>query len=770
MTHDMHRYADRLDLLCILLGLIGAIGNGILMPLFTVIFGDILNAIGLNIFNPSALKSQVSTTVPKFMYLGAAALVASIFQTFFLVAPSVRQVNRLRATYLRRVLVQDVSFFDTEGTSGFVLQGLNEDCLAVQTAIGERLSMFVFMISTAAAGLIIAFIRGWQLTLIIIAFLPVLAATGFAISILVQRLTSSMNRAYADANTLAQQALGNVRTVYAYNGEERTVHDYDAALYGPLRVGIKQGFYSGITTGMANCVAYCGYALAMWYGARLVSQGDYNGGQVLNVLLSALIGGFALGQAVPNWQDFHHGQVAAARIQHIMRRYPVVNIDAPGKELEHIDGHVEITHVSFAYPARPDKPVFVDFSLSVPAGQTVALVGESGSGKSTVIQLIERFYDPQSGSVLLDGVDLRDLNLRWLRSQIGLVSQEPTLFATSIRHNMLLGKPDATPEELEAAAKAANAHAFISALPEGYDTKVGEKGVQMSGGQKQRIAIARALLKDPRVLLLDEATSALDAKSEHVVQEALDRLMEGRTTVVVAHRLSTVVNSDCIAVVKQGRVVEQGAHHDLMQLDGAYKTLVQMQGSGGHQVRTEASSGNLSASEGSAEGMVTASQRRLKSYPPKSESSKVLRTSTHVLETTEAGLSEEITENKNEDSKELAPGSFEEIEVSPEDKSSTMRKNKKLSWHLGIFRRRTGTNTSKRDDTMEERRDDADDKDGAKKADAEEVPLSRIAQLNRPELPALFGGLLGSTAMGLIMPFFSLVFSSLVGVFFLTRE
>ena len=229
------------------------------------------------------------------------------------------------------------------------------------------------------------------------------------------------------------------------------------------------------------------------------------------------------------------------------------------------------------YPARPDVLVFDSVSISIPAGKTVALVGESGSGKSTVISLIERFYDPLSGQVLVDGRDIRQLNLKWLRGHIGLVSQEPALFATSIRENILYGKKDASEAEMIAACRAANCHDFISRLPNGYDTQAGERGTQLSGGQKQRIAIARAVLKNPRILLLDEATSALDAESERVVQEALDNLMVGRTTVVVAHRLSTVRHADVIAVVQGGKVVERGRHEQLLEANGAYASLVRLQ-------------------------------------------------------------------------------------------------------------------------------------------------------------------------------------------------
>ena len=242
-----------------------------------------------------------------------------------------------------------------------------------------------------------------------------------------------------------------------------------------------------------------------------------------------------------------------------IEREPLIDtFDLNGKVLEDIRGEIELRDVCFSYPARPKEEVFGGFSLLIPSGTTTALVGESGSGKSTVISLIERFYDPNSGQVLIDGVDLKEFQLKWIRGKIGLVSQEPVLFSSSIMENIGYGKEGATVEEIQAASKLANAAKFIDKLPLGLETLVGEHGTQLSGGQKQRIAIARAILKDPRILLLDEATSALDAESERVVQEALDRIMVNRTTVIVAHRLSTVRNADIIAVIHRGKIVEEG--------------------------------------------------------------------------------------------------------------------------------------------------------------------------------------------------------------------
>ena len=282
-----------------------------------------------------------------------------------------------------------------------------------------------------------------------------------------------------------------------------------------------------------------------------------------------------MAQAQVYFPDVAKGKLATQRVFSVVDRQPLIDASDPsGIRPVSCSGQVELRAVTFSYPQRPDAPVFSNFNLSVPAGSTVALVGESGSGKSTVVQLIERFYDPQQGQVCVDGVDIKTLDLHWLRSKIALVSQEPVLFSLSVADNIRYGNPTATMEDVMAAAMAANAHTFIEALPEGYHTNLGEGEIQLSGGQKQRVCIARALVKDAPLLLLDEATSALDAESENVVQEALERLMEGRTTIIIAHRLSTIKDADSIAVVYKGKLVEQGTHSELLGAGGSYAKLV----------------------------------------------------------------------------------------------------------------------------------------------------------------------------------------------------
>ncbi|KAI3471871.1 hypothetical protein Pfo_028559 [Paulownia fortunei] len=332
--------------------------------------------------------------------------------------------------------------------------------------------------------------------------------------------------------------------------------------------------------GATYFTVFCCYALLLWYGGYLVRHHFTNGGLAIATMFAVMIGGLALGQSAPSMAAFAKARIAAAKIFRIIDHKPGVSRNTEsGLDLESITGQLELKNVDFSYPSRPETQILNNFSLTVPAGKTIALVGSSGSGKSTVVSLIERFYDPASGQVLLDGHDIKTFKLRWLRQQIGLVSQEPALFATTIKENILLGRPDASLIEVEEAARVANAHSFIVKLPDGYDTQVGERGLQLSGGQKQRIAIARAMLKNPAILLLDEATSALDSESEKLVQEALDRFMIGRTTLVIAHRLSTIRKADLVAVLQQGSVSEIGTHDELIARgeNGVYAKLIRMQ-------------------------------------------------------------------------------------------------------------------------------------------------------------------------------------------------
>jgi ABC-type multidrug transport system fused ATPase/permease subunit len=327
---------------------------------------------------------------------------------------------------------------------------------------------------------------------------------------------------------------------------------------------------------IASSASLAAAALVLWYGGRLVLHGEMRPSQLTTFLIYTLMVAMALGGLADLWADFMRAAGAAERVFELLDRVPAIPAEG-GVQPGHTEGRVVLAGVRFAYPTRADVRVLDGVDLTIAAGEVVALVGPSGAGKSTVASLLLRFYDPQEGHVRFDGHDARALDPRWLRAQIGTVAQEPILFSTSIAENIRYGRPGASDADVEAAARTANAHGFVSQFPDGYATLVGERGVQLSGGQKQRVAIARAVLKDPRVLILDEATSALDAESEHLVREALERLMRGRTTLIIAHRLSTVMGADRVVVLDGGKIVLSGPHARLVTEEGLYRRLVERQ-------------------------------------------------------------------------------------------------------------------------------------------------------------------------------------------------
>lgn len=378
---------------------------------------------------------------------------------------------------------------------------------------------------------------------------------------------------------IAGEGVSNIRTVAAFNAHEKTLSLFYHEQRVPQLQTLRKSQYAGILFGIFQLSLYASIGFIFWYGAHLVRKGVSTFSKFIKVFIVTVIAANTVADAVYLAPEVIRGGQAVASVFSILDRSTKIEPNDPEAEpVDNIHGKIELSHVNFSYPTRPDVIVFKDFNLKIQAGHSQALVGASGSGKSSVIALIERFYDPLSGKVMIDGKDIRRLNLQSLRRKISLVQQEPVLFATSIVDNIKYGKDDASEAEVVEAARMANVHAFISGLPQGYKTSVGERGVQLSGGQKQRIAIARAVLKDPKILLLDEATSAVDAESECVLQEALDKLMRGRTTVLVAHRLSTIQGVDNIGVVQDGQIVEQGSHTELInRSDGIYSSMLQLQ-------------------------------------------------------------------------------------------------------------------------------------------------------------------------------------------------
>ncbi|PRW59338.1 ATP-binding cassette transporter [Chlorella sorokiniana] len=581
---QLFRYATLRERGIVAAGCIAAAVTGAATPVFAFMFGRLLNA-----FFAANLVEEINRFVFIILGIAGSAFISGTLQFACLIWAGAAQANRVRRLYLASLLSQDMPFFDTRASTADLLHALREDTHTYQEAISDKLGSFVQGLACFVGGMIVAFIRGWDLSLVVLAAIPALIIAGGVCGVFTAKLQAKASRACGRAGAIAGEAVSNMRTVAAFGREEAVLRSYASALAAPTKMGEWQGLLAGFTLGATHFVFFGAYALALWYGSQRVADGELDGGKVVSVILACVLGGFALGQAMPHLATFQQGCVAAAGLFGVIERksaQATSNRAAPSGALvlaeaalpppEVCRGDLELADVHFAYPARPQRPVFSGLNLVFPAGKSSALVGESGSGKSTVIQLLLRLYDPSAGAVLLDGRDVRSLPLDWLRSRVGLVAQTPTLFASSIFANIALDS-GASMEQVVQAAIAANAHGFISKLPNGYDTIVGEKGSNLSGGQKQRIAIARAILRNPQVLLLDEATSALDSSGEKAVQAALEALMPGRTCVAVAHRLSTVVAADAIHVLKQGEVVESGTHKQLLEFGGVYASMAAKQ-------------------------------------------------------------------------------------------------------------------------------------------------------------------------------------------------
>ncbi|KAL5182709.1 ABC transporter B family member 11 [Glycine soja] len=708
--YKLFSFADSWDCLLMVVGAISAVGNGISMPLMTILIGDAIDAFGGNVDNKQAVVHQVSKASLKFASIGAGAFFAAFLQVACWVITGERQAARIRGLYLKAILRQDISFFDKDTNSGEVVGRMSGDTVLIQEAMGEKVGKFIQYVACFFGGTVIAFIKGWLLSLALLSSLPLLVLSGSVMSFAFAKMASRGQTAYSEAATVVERTIGSIRTVASFTGEKQAIAQYNQYLIKAYRVGVQEGVAGGFGFGLVRLFIYCTYALAVWFGGKMVLEKGYTGGQVISIFFAVLTGSMSLGQASPSLTAFAAGQAAAFKMFETIKRQPDIDAyDTGGRLLDDISGDIELKEVCFSYPSRPDEQIFNGFSISIPSGTTAALVGQSGSGKSTVISLIERFYDPQAGEVLIDGINLREFQLKWIRQKIGLVSQEPVLFACSIKENIAYGKDGATDEEIRAAAELANAAKFIDKFPHGLDTMVGEHGIQLSGGQKQRISIARAILKDPRILLLDEATSALDAESERVVQETLDRIMINRTTVIVAHRLSTIRNADVIAVIHHGKVIEKGTHAELTKdPDGAFSQLIRLQ-----KIKRESDQYDANES-GKPENFVD-SERQL--------SQRLSFPQSFSLESSGRGIDSQRS-FKISNAMPTSPDLFETSEGGPEVLPSAAS-NK-----------------------------------------PQEVSLLRIAYLNKPEIPVLLLGTVAAAATGAILPTVGLLLSHMINTFF----
>ena len=515
-----------------------------------------------------------------FLFLFVVAVVlalASAARFYFVSLLGEKVVADLRGQLYGHLIGLDAEFHD-RSRSGELVSRLSADSELLRTVVATSMSVALRSSVTVIGSLAMLFVTSPRLAAFALIGIPLAVLPIVLGARRLEKASRASQDRVADANTLASETLGAVRTVQAHAREPYERGRFGAAIATAVETARKRIRAQAWVTAAAITLIFGAITLVLWSGAHDVIDGTMSAGTLGQFVLYALIGGGSVGALAEVWNELQRAAGGMGRIAELLGETPAIQAPTQPRTLpQPVSGEIRFDNVSFHYPSRPDLPALDGFDLTVNPGETVALVGPSGAGKSTVFSMLLRFHDAQTGGVRIDGVDLRELDPAQLREHIALVPQQPTIFAASAAENIRYGKLDATDAELQAAAEAAEAEDFIRELPGGFDSQLGERGARLSGGQQQRIAIARALLKDAPILLLDEATSALDAQSERAVQQALERLMDGRTTLVIAHRLATVLKADRIVVMDRGRIVAQGTHAELLAQDGLYAELARLQ-------------------------------------------------------------------------------------------------------------------------------------------------------------------------------------------------
>lgn len=505
-----------------------------------------------------------------------AALGAATATRFFLVTwLGERVAADLRRDAFARAISLSPVYFETART-GDVLTKLSGDIAILQSLVGSAVSQYLRSLVLLLGALFMLLFTSPKLTAVVLLVVPLVVIPLVLAGRRERKIARDAQERVADLGAVAEEAINGLRTLQAFTHEAATLRDYGEGVEVAVRTAIRRVRLRAVLILLVIMLGFGAITFSLWVGGRDVIAGRISSGDLSAFVFYAILLASNGASMSELWGEVQRASGAASRLGELLAQVPAIQAPAHPLPLPPPQGAVAFEAVTFRYPARPETAALAEFSLRVSPGETVALVGPSGAGKTTIFQLLLRFYDPQHGVIRLDGADITQLDPRDLRSRLGLVPQDPTIFSLSARENIRYGRPDASDAEVLAAARAANA-AFLEDLPQGLDTFLGEKGVRLSGGQRQRVAIARAILRDPTVLLLDEATSALDAESERAVQEALALLSQGRTTLVVAHRLATVRRADRIVVMDQGRIVETGTHDTLVTQSGLYARLAGLQ-------------------------------------------------------------------------------------------------------------------------------------------------------------------------------------------------
>ena len=521
--------------------------------------------------------SNIDATFAMVLLVALALAFATAARFFFVSLLGERVVADLRNRLYAHMVGLDQAFFE-RSRSGELVSRLSADTELLRSVIGSTMSVALRSVVTVLGSVVMLVVTSPKLAVWALVGIPLFVLPLVLGGRRLQKISRQAQDRVADANSLAAESLGAIRTVQAHAREDYERGRFADAVALSVATARRRIGVQSLVTAVAISLIFGAIILVLWSGAHDVIQGDMTAGTLGQFVLYALLGAGSVGALAEVWNELQRAAGGMGRISELLGEHSaIVAPTQPAALPRPLRGAVRLEDVSFHYPSRPDAPALHDFNLDVAPGETVALVGPSGAGKSTVFAMLLRFHDPQSGTVRIDGVDVATLDPAALRDAIALVPQQPAIFAASARDNIRYGRLGASDADVEAAASAAEAHEFIQALPAGYDEQLGERGARLSGGQQQRIAIARALLRDAPILLLDEATSALDAQSERAVQTALEHLMEGRTTLVIAHRLATILKADRIVVMDRGRIVAQGTHEQLLAQEGLYAELARLQ-------------------------------------------------------------------------------------------------------------------------------------------------------------------------------------------------
>lgn len=538
-------------------------GLGLIFPQFVGQFFDA--------FISGSSMGGLNRVVFLLLVIFAIQAVFNFFRTYFLNLTGEGVVADLRSNLYGHLIYLPARFFENRKT-GEITSRLTSDISTVQAVVSTSIAQFVNQAVLLIGSIVLIIVTNFRLTALMLLSVPVVILAAVFFGRQIRKLSTQFQDLVADANAIAEESIVGIRVVKSFTAEKLEAERYTEKVQASYQLAKKRALIRGLFIAGIFFAMFSAISVVLWYGGRLVFLGDISAGDLSKFLLYTVFVAGAVGSLTGLYSQIQEALGASKRIFELLDTQSDL-VEPESSSLTQVKGSIEFKDVSFHYGDRGDAPVLKNITMTANAGEIVALVGPSGSGKSTLVTLIPRFYDPSEGQILLDGSNIKTLKLHDLRSHIGIVPQETQLFSGTILENIRYGNPKATDKEVIEAAKSANAADFITDFPDKYQTIVGERGIKLSGGQRQRVAIARALLKNPRILILDEATSSLDSESEAIVQEALETLMQGRTTFVIAHRLSTIRNADKIIVVDKGELVEQGSHNELMQKAGLYKSL-----------------------------------------------------------------------------------------------------------------------------------------------------------------------------------------------------